>query len=96
MITVIVDSGWSKYSHKHLYNAKSGLGIIIGKETGKISYLGVRNKYCLVATKLQRAPYLHTLASSIGISLHQQWKMTSSRRDLSNQKSSMAYATPSS
>ena len=31
-ITVIVDSGWSK---RFLY-AKSGVGIIIGKETGKI------------------------------------------------------------
>ena len=42
-ITVIVDGGWSKRSHKHSYNAKSGVGIIIGKETGKLLYLGVRN-----------------------------------------------------
>ena len=28
------------------YNAKSGVGIIIDKETGKILYMGVRNKYC--------------------------------------------------
>ena len=32
-ITVIVDGGWSKRSHKHSYNAKSGVAIIIGKET---------------------------------------------------------------
>ena len=32
-ITVIVDGGWSKRSHKHSYNAKSGVGVIIGKET---------------------------------------------------------------
>ncbi len=32
-ITVIVDAGWSKRSHKHTYNAKSGVGVIIGKET---------------------------------------------------------------
>ena len=50
-ITVIVDGGWSKRSHKHSYNAKSGVGIIIGKETGKILYLGVRNKYCSVCHK---------------------------------------------
>ena len=37
-ITVIVDGGWSKRSHKHSYNAKSGVGIIIGQETGK-SYI---------------------------------------------------------
>ncbi len=29
-ITVIVDAGWSKRSHRHSYNAKSGVGIIIG------------------------------------------------------------------
>lgn len=45
-ITVIVDGGWSKRAHKHSYNAKSGVGIIIGQRTGKLLYLGVRNKYC--------------------------------------------------
>ena len=45
-ITVIVDGGWSKRSHKHSYNAKSGVGIIIGKETGKLLHIGVRNKHC--------------------------------------------------
>ncbi len=45
-ITVIVDGGWSKRSHKHSYNAKSGVAIIIGKATGKLLYIGVRNKYC--------------------------------------------------
>ena len=29
-ITVIIDGGWSKRSHKHSYNAKSGVAIIIG------------------------------------------------------------------
>ena len=45
-LTVVVDGGWSKRSHKHSYNAKSGVGIIIGRETGKLLNLGVRNKYC--------------------------------------------------
>ena len=27
-ITVVVDGGWSKRSHRHSYNAKSGVGII--------------------------------------------------------------------
>ena len=35
-ITVIVDGGWSKRSHKHSYNAKSGVAIIIGKQTKKL------------------------------------------------------------
>ena len=47
-ITVIIDGGWSKRSHKHSYNAKSGVGIIIGQQTKKILYLGVRNKYCTI------------------------------------------------
>ena len=45
-ITVIVDGGWSKRSHRHSYNAKSGVGIIIGKATGKLLHIGVRNKFC--------------------------------------------------
>ena len=45
-ITVVVDGGWSKRSHKHSYNANSGVGIILGKATGKLLYIGVRNKYC--------------------------------------------------
>ena len=49
--TVIVDGGWSKRAHKHSYNAKSGVGIIIGKETGKILFMSVRNNYCAVCSK---------------------------------------------
>lgn len=50
-ITVIVDGGWSKRSHRHSYNAKSGVGIIIGQATGKLLYIGVRNKYCTACTQ---------------------------------------------
>ena len=35
-------------AHKDSYNAKSGIGIIIGKAADKILYMGVRNKYCAV------------------------------------------------
>ena len=45
MIRVIVDGGWSKRAHKH---SKSGVGIIISKEIGKILFMEVRNKYCSV------------------------------------------------
>jgi len=45
-ITVVVDGGWSKRSHKHSYNAKSGVAVIIGQQTGKLLHIGVRNKYC--------------------------------------------------
>lgn len=53
-ITVIVDAGWSKRTHKHSYNANSGAGIIIGLETGKILYAGVRNKYCSVCNRAEK------------------------------------------
>ena len=50
-VTVIVDGGWSKRSHRHSYNAKSGVGVIIGQATGKLLYIGVRNKYCTACTQ---------------------------------------------
>ena len=50
-ITVMVDGGWSKRCHKRSYNAKSAVAIIIGLETRKILYLGVRNKYCSICNK---------------------------------------------
>ena len=49
-ITVVVDGGWSKCSHKHTYNAKSGVGII-GSYTGKLLHIGVRNIYCTSCTQ---------------------------------------------
>ena len=45
-ISVVVDGGWCKRSHRHTYNAKSGVGIIIGLATKKILHISVRNKYC--------------------------------------------------
>jgi len=50
-ITALVDGGWSKRSHFHSYNVKSGVGIIIGQATGKLLYIGVRNKYCTACTQ---------------------------------------------
>ncbi|KAJ8909537.1 hypothetical protein NQ315_002087 [Exocentrus adspersus] len=47
-ITVYLDGGWSKRSYGHAYNAASGAGVIIGKETKKVLFLGVRNKFCYV------------------------------------------------
>ncbi len=45
-----MDGGWSKRSHKHSYNAKSGVAVVIGNVTKKHLYLGVRNKYCSICT----------------------------------------------
>ena len=61
-ITVSVDGGWSKRTHKHSYNAKSGVAVIIGNVTKKLLYLGVRNKYCsicAVAANKDTTPQQH-------------------------------------
>ena len=72
-ITVIIDGGWSKRSHKHSYNAKSGVGIINRKETKKI---GVQNKYCSVCNKAAGGtPPKHDCFKT-GANPHQQWKLT--------------------
>ena len=41
-ITVVVDGG---RSHKHSYNANSGVGVIFGAATKALLFIGVRNKY---------------------------------------------------
>ena len=43
--------GWCKRSHRHSYNALSGVGVIFGKETKKLLFIGVRNKFCSVCAK---------------------------------------------
>ena len=49
--TVIVDGGWSKHSHRQSYNAKYGVGIIVGQANGKLLHIRVRNKYCTACTQ---------------------------------------------
>ena len=53
-ITVIVDGGWSKRSHKHSYNANSGVGVIFGLATQRLLFIGVRNKYCSICSIADR------------------------------------------
>ena len=48
---MIVDGGWSKRLHRHSYNANSGVAIITGRETGKILFIGVRNKFCTACSR---------------------------------------------
>ncbi len=40
--------GGGANDHKHTYNTKSGVAIIIGKHSGKLLHVGVRNKYCSI------------------------------------------------
>lgn len=51
IIDVIADGCWSKRSYKKNYNALSGAAAIIGKKTGKILFLGIKNKYCCICAK---------------------------------------------
>lgn len=62
IVDVIVDGCWSKRTYKKNYSALSGAAAIIGKRTGKILYLGVKNKYCCICAQAQykkREPRKH-------------------------------------
>nr|XP_022904792.1 uncharacterized protein LOC111416906 isoform X2 [Onthophagus taurus] len=52
-VQVYVDGGWSKRSYGHNYNAASGVAVIIGKRTGKVIFVGVRNKFCTVCCRAE-------------------------------------------
>jgi len=56
-ITVVVDAGWSKRTHKHTYNALSAVGVIFGYYTGKLLYVGVRNKFCSICKQGKKEPH---------------------------------------
>nr|CAI5841795.1 unnamed protein product [Callosobruchus analis] len=45
-ITVVADGAWAKRSYNVNYGSLSGVACIIGYKTGKVLFLGVRNKYC--------------------------------------------------
>ncbi|XP_041988658.1 uncharacterized protein LOC121740029 [Aricia agestis] len=45
-VTVYVDGGWPKRSYGHDYSSASGMACIIGKETKKCLFIGIKNKYC--------------------------------------------------
>ena len=53
-ITVVVDGGWLKRSHKHTYNVKSGVAVIFGQCTKKLLFVGVRNKHCAVCSVAEK------------------------------------------
>ena len=62
-ITVVADGGWSKRSHKHSYNANSGVGVIFVFFTKRILFIGIRNKYCCtcsIATRKGEKAREHT------------------------------------
>lgn len=46
-ITVVTDECWSKRSYNKNFTALSGVGAIVGAYTGKVLWIGVRNRYCV-------------------------------------------------
>ena len=73
-ITVVLDGGWSKRSHKHSYNAKSGVAIIIGKETEKLLHLVYATSTAVHV--LRTCPKRVISASRIGKNPHLKWSQT--------------------
>ena len=76
-ITVVLDGGWSKRSHKHTYNAKSGVAIIIGKETGKLLHkLQLVYATSTAVHVLRTCPKRVISASRIGKNPNLKWSQT--------------------
>lgn len=46
-IMVVCDGTWPKRSYRKNYSSKSGAAAIIGFQTKKVLYLGIKNKYCM-------------------------------------------------
>lgn len=62
IIDVVVDGCWSKRSYKKNYSALSGAAAIIGRQTKKILFLGIKNKYCCICAQdlhKNRNPRVH-------------------------------------
>lgn len=53
-ITVIADGSWMKRSYDNAYDSLSDIGAIIGYCTGKILFVGIRNKYCTLCDVAER------------------------------------------
>lgn len=51
LITVICDGCWSKRSYRTNYSALSGVAAIVGQKTGKVLYIGVKNKFCTMCSR---------------------------------------------
>lgn len=63
IIDVYVDGVWCARSYGTNFKASSGTAAIIGRKTGKVLYMAVKNKYCLVCTRAENkgiSPNEHT------------------------------------
>ncbi|XP_028168468.1 uncharacterized protein LOC114358650 [Ostrinia furnacalis] len=58
IIDVIVDGCWCKRTYKKNYSALSGAAAIIGRKTGEVLFLGVKNKYCSICAQAENKKLL--------------------------------------
>lgn len=77
-ITVVTDEAWSKRSYNRNFTALSGVGAIVGAYTGKVLWIGVRNKYCVKCVRAMNkgvtaAPHLCT-KNFTGPSSEMEWE----------------------
>ncbi|XP_047993637.1 uncharacterized protein LOC125232064 [Leguminivora glycinivorella] len=51
MIAVTADACWAKRSYRNNYSSLSGVGAIIGINSGKVLHVGIKNKYCVTCAR---------------------------------------------
>lgn len=54
IIDVILDGCWCKRSYKTNYSALSGAATKIGRRSGKVLFMAVKNKYCCICARAQK------------------------------------------
>ena len=91
-ITVVVDGGWSKRSHKHSYNANSGVGVIFGAATKALLFIGDTVRYVPSITGM-RNQFQLTSAIVIGLVAQPAWRQISFLKDFANPRRCMAFGT---
>ena len=94
-ITVVVDGGWSKQSHEHLYNAKAGLQLFLDATPRNYVILGsgTNSAQCLPYQLTKEQRFLNTTAFVTGVLVPHQWRVTSEQRDFPFQRVCMACNT---
>ena len=68
----------SKLSHRHSYNANSGVNVIFAAATKTLLYIDVRNKYCAIrsiAQKRSSLPPPQHMCLKIGAAPPMQYKL---------------------
>ena len=94
-ITVVIDAGWSKRSHKHSYNANSGIGVMFGQPQKHCSSLvwGTNITLYMPSTPEVGSQFQPIVAIAIGLVAHVAWRLTSFLKAFGYQKRYMASGT---